>query len=307
MARTFAFALIAAVLLAPSAALAETSAPLDAPPPCTHAWPVIPDRFPANTPGIPFRGTPIAPSLLAPDGTPIPTTLEAPEPDGEIVLALSAPLAPGKGYRVQWTDECGGPSTQAFEATGVRALPTSAGTLSASTRPEGLPCDESGLPTGLAYSDVYLAYTPEIAAFRELVAVDLIVDGSPVDVSEGRYGDLGYDGFVGGLARKCPYGDGVFHVAARVRMPNGPTYVTDTITIGVPCPTPCSGATTTPPSSNGDDAGTSATPAGVSSGGPGCSTSAGAVSGAYALTGALAIASCAALLRRRRARRPTRR
>lgn len=316
MSRTFAFALTAAALLAPSAAFAETGAPLDAPPPCTWAEPALPTRIPANTPGIPIRGHAIAASVVASDGTPIATTLGAPGVDGWGVLALSTSLVAGTSYALEWTDECNGKQTRRFDATGVSALPTAAGTLSATPRSEALPCDAAGLPTGMAYADVYLAETAELAAFRDLVAVDLSAEGAAVDVTSTQFGRLQSDGYVGHVARKCPYGDGVLQVTAHVRIPGGATLATAPLTVTVPCPTTCYGPTSPPADAGGTDTGTTATPAGVSSGGPGCSSApgaagaagaAGVMSGVYAGAGTLAIATCAGLLRRRRARRSTRR
>jgi hypothetical protein len=306
MPRRLAPVAVIALLLFARVASAETGSPIEAAPPCASADPVLPATLPADVPGIPIRGPATAASLSALDGTAIGTTLGA-FTSGYTVLSLSASLVPGTVYTLRWSDECAASQTRTFTATASIPLPTSAGTLTAVLRDPAFYC-ENGEPTGVAWADLHLATSADLAPFAGVAAVDLLSDGSPSILYGVPYGGLLPSGGVGAIGMKCPYGARDFRVSARVRLPNGPSLTTGAVAVTLPCPTSCDGllgGPTTP----GIDAGTgtdSGAGAGVSAAatddGPGCSTSPGVASGGWALVVSLGIALGGRWARRRRAR-----
>lgn len=214
---------------------------------------MIPSTLPANVPAIPIRGLATAVSLVALDGTTIPVTVGPMGIDGYALATWSVTLVPGKQYTMRWTDECAAGRERSFDATASKPLPTTAGTLSAAPRSVSMMCDDAGRPTGVAFADLRLTPSAELAPFLGVAAVDVVTEPEASFVSGQPYGGGG--GLVGGLGQKCPFGPRDFRVSARVRIPNGPTLTTDAIDVSLPCPTTCVSEPVYTPDANASDTG----------------------------------------------------
>ncbi len=197
---------------------------------------------PANAPAILFGGVGLtAVSLVASDGTILPTTLTLTPGEGGAfgnvwVLGLGGELTPGAVYTVHWNDACANDRTESFTARARAALPTTAGTIlvgPSSGPPPYAECGASG-PSYFTSAMVRLAHDPALEAFIDVARVDAFADG--VLLQPSQYGNYRFQPrTLGVVETRCPAAPTIHKVWVRVKLANGPTLTTPVIDVEQRC------------------------------------------------------------------------
>lgn len=210
---------------------------------CRAAAPMITATLPANIPGLAFHGSYVSSlttvSVMASDGTTIPTTLSLDTSDPArpaAIVAFSTALQPDKTYTITWNDECATGNTKTFTTTAAAPLPTAAGsiTVSAQIPPTSSATCIGGKPTWPAMRNVIFTEDPALIPFLPIAKIDLIVDGSPETArTYGQFTES--DSVVGALSNSCPGATTTPRLVVRVRLANGPTLNTSEMTTELRC------------------------------------------------------------------------
>jgi hypothetical protein len=308
-------AVVVTLLAITGSARAETAAPWDSG--CESADAYVPETLPANVTGIPIFGRVdvVSASLLAADGTVVPTDLVRDELSSAAhsVLVPRAPLTVGVKYTVRWSDECVAYRLKSFVATAAIPLPSEAGLAVAGEYSGyfGGKCDSLGRPVMTRNRAILFAHSPGVTPWLSISDVDLLVDGAKVEWTAYENWGRHKDGAVAGyLSRSCPGPTQTRHVQVRVRLPNGPTFVTPTLSVELACldappgacsaePPPAADAGPAPVGSEGDPGSSPNQGSGEDTVRYGCHYSSGQVGGALWVMG---IAAAVSAVRRRRAR-----
>lgn len=210
---------------------------------CLGAAPMTAASMPANIPGFAFLGDYISRltnvSVLAPDGTTIPTTISLDTSDfgkQAAIVSLSTALQPDKTYTIVWTDECATGKTKTFTTTAAVTLPTTAGTVTFTE--QSAPTAEAtcvgGRPTWPAERLVIFSESPELIPFLPIAKVGLVVDGTESNLrTYGQY--TSSDLFVGKVSQFCPAPTKNPRVAVRVKLAGGATLNTPEVATELRC------------------------------------------------------------------------
>ncbi|MGZ3455188.1 MAG: hypothetical protein ACXVEF_36625 [Polyangiales bacterium] len=302
---------MSSLLLAwPALSQAETGVPYDACASGSDA--VVPSSVPANLPGLAITGgvevTDV--SLLAPDGTEVPTTVTGTL--YEKIVKIDGTLVEGDTYTIRWSDTCEGMQTKSFTATASVPLPSSAGIASAGELKNDLyygMCDESGDPILQAQRYVNWTPAPELIPFLPVLRVQLVVDGAPSYFYGHTWGSWNDTKPAGGFFLACPNIPLTRAAKVIAELPGGPTLSTPAAMVTISCPdappTPCgepaspdpdAGASSSPDASTADAA--NAAPPSASATGSGC-----AIGGSGRSLGAITLFGIAAVLFAQRRRR----
>ncbi|MGZ6067832.1 MAG: hypothetical protein ACXWVM_35885 [Polyangiales bacterium] len=168
-------------------------------------------------------------SLLAPDGTVVPTETKTLPGEDVSILAIKATLTPDQAYTLTWTTWCGPTWTRTFHTTAIAPLPASLGkaVVGPLELPSGGGCDPLGRPIGWSSRGITLDAPPEVTPFLGVSDIDLVVDGEPYTTYPPSWGAFASTAAVSLSTGLSCYAEPVVrHVAIRLRIPNGPTLVT---------------------------------------------------------------------------------
>ncbi len=234
-------AVVSALLVVSSGALAHAELPYDASIPCPdYARAFVPPELPANTPGILVEKTAKGlVTLLAPDGTEL--SRKVTEVDGLQVLEIPAPLVVGQIYTVTTSSDCDS-NKATFKVIAEAPLPTSVGSLSVVTpsfSPSSYRCDAAGNPIGTKTATLRFQPSLELEPFLGVSDVDLVVDGIVEPAYGGaRPGSVTKGAEIGRVILSCPSAPVSRRVSARVSVAGMPRVSTAEIVVDLQCPAP---------------------------------------------------------------------